>query len=391
MKPKNHRIMIIAISVFMSLSITHLSFAAAGQITGVITNLESEALISTNIQVEGTSLGAITDLNGRYTLNLPPGEYTLLVRYIGYQSKRVDVVVRSGEKIIQNIELSPEILQGETIVVTAQAEGQMSAINQQISARNIKNVVAADRIQEIPDANAAESLGRLPGVSILRSGGEANKISIRGLSPQYNNVSIEGVQMTSTSKEDRSVSLASISSNTLAGIEIAKAITPDMPANSLGGSVNLRMKEAEPGFHSDVLLQGGYNGHDQVYDDYKATGMVSNRFKNNQLGAILTAHAERVNRGNDEWRGEWTQAFGKQYELNSKSLRLSDTKDVRSRYGASLVLDYEFSPGKLKFSNFYSQLNREYITRSVSYPGAESSGGRLNYSMTISPIRKRHS
>ena len=87
------------------------------------------------------------------------------------------------------------VIGGEQITVTAQAEGQMAAINQQLSARTITNVVSSARIQELPDANAAESVGKLPGVAILRSGGEGNKVIIRGLSPQYNNIKINGVKM----------------------------------------------------------------------------------------------------------------------------------------------------------------------------------------------------
>ncbi len=75
-------------------------------------------------------------------------------------------------------------IQGEVVVVTAQAAGQNEAINTQLSSQQIVSVVSAARIQELPDANAAESVGRLPGVSILRNGGEGSEVVIRGLQPR---------------------------------------------------------------------------------------------------------------------------------------------------------------------------------------------------------------
>ena len=87
---------------------------------------------------------------------------------------------------------------GETVVVTAQAKGQLSSINQQLAATSIVNVVSAEKMKELPDANIAESIGRLPGISVQRNAGEADAVVIRGLAPKYNEITIEGVPMSST-------------------------------------------------------------------------------------------------------------------------------------------------------------------------------------------------
>ena len=67
----------------------------------------------------------------------------------------------------------------------------MDAINKQLNAKSIVNIVSSDRIQELPDANAAETVARVPGVTIKREGGEGNKVIIRGLSPKYNSITVE--------------------------------------------------------------------------------------------------------------------------------------------------------------------------------------------------------
>ena len=74
--------------------------------------------------------------------------------YIGYQAVEVDVDLTSSENFTQDFELSYVSLQGEAIEVTAQAKGQMDAINKQLKAKSIKNIISSDRIQELPDANA---------------------------------------------------------------------------------------------------------------------------------------------------------------------------------------------------------------------------------------------
>ena len=125
----------------------------------------------------------------------PPGSYTIRATYVGYTPSSSAIVVADGETVTRDFKLDAVTIEGQTVVVTAQALGQNQAINQQLASSQIVNVVSSARIQELPDANAAESVGRLPGVSVTRSGGEGNQVVIRGLSPKYNEVMINGVAM----------------------------------------------------------------------------------------------------------------------------------------------------------------------------------------------------
>ena len=142
-------------------------------------------LVGANIFLSETSLGTATLDDGSYQISkISPGGYILKATYIGYESKDIEINI-TEEISKQNIELDYKTIQGETIEVSAQAKGQMNAINKQLNAKSIKNVISSDKIQELPDANAAEALARVPGLSIKREGGEGNKVVIRGLSPKY--------------------------------------------------------------------------------------------------------------------------------------------------------------------------------------------------------------
>jgi outer membrane receptor protein involved in Fe transport len=82
---------------------------------------------------------------------------------------------------------------------------------------------------------------------------------------------------------NRSTNLGFISSNMLSGIEVVKALTPDMDANTIGGVVNLKLREAPSGLHFDVLAQGNYNYSDRNANNYKFWASVSQRFFNDKL------------------------------------------------------------------------------------------------------------
>ena len=83
------------------------AFSQTGSITGYITDSgKKEPLIGANIYVVGTSLGTSSDDEGRFTIvNVSPGDYTLKVSYIGYESKEMSITLAANERITQDFEL----------------------------------------------------------------------------------------------------------------------------------------------------------------------------------------------------------------------------------------------------------------------------------------------
>lgn len=345
-----------------------------GIVEGTITDAATgEPLPGATAQIQGTAIGAPAGLDGRFRIaRVPEGDHMLVVSYVGYRTVEIPISVANGQTVAQNVQLELDVVEGEEIVITAQAEGQVAAINQQLSSNTIINVVSGARIEELPDVNAAESVGRLAGVSMVRSAGEGQKVVIRGLSPQYNTVTVNGRQLPATS-DDRSTDLSMISSNLLAGIELFKAHTSDQDGDYLGGSVNFILAEAGEGLSTDVRLQGGYNNHESDYGQFKGSANVSNRFFGDRLGVIAQANAEAVNRGSDVFDASYNregEIGGGSEELAPlfiNSLTLIDRLEDRKRYGASLLFDYRIPNGKLRFTNFFSRLDRDQIIRDKTY------------------------
>ncbi|MBN2423451.1 MAG: TonB-dependent receptor [Calditrichaceae bacterium] len=346
-------ILIVAFASFSSI------FAQeSGRIVGVVTDKSTgDVLVGANVYLDGTSMGASTDFDGMYMINkVPAGSYKIIARYVGYQVKETDITVSGGETLEHNVELVFQVIEGEEIEVTAQAEGQIQAINEQISAQTIKNVVAAEKIRELPDESAAAALSRLPGISLMHG----DKIVIRGMQAKFNTVMINGVAIPSTDLNDRSTNLGFISSNLLSGIEVIKAITPDMDANSIGGVVNLRLREAPAEFHFDVFTQGNYNTQDGTTDNYKLWTSLSNRFFDGKLGVFLQGNANRSNGGQDVASVGYASigdgAYGyAPYTMNS--FTLTDQWNENENTGGSLILDYILPKGKIMLQNTYTHLH----------------------------------
>ncbi|MFZ6033637.1 MAG: TonB-dependent receptor [Melioribacter sp.] len=375
------------ILVLLFLSFNETLFAAGGLRGRVFDKTTNEPLIGANVIVQGTSLGSATDLEGRYSIvGIPAGKHTIVVSYIGYRQESTEIEILDNRTVQQDFYLEFITLEGETIVITAQVEGQVQAINQQFSSNTIANVVSKSRIKELPDVNAAESIGRLPGVSIQRYGGEATKVEIRGLSPKYNAVTVNGVRLPATGGNDRSVDLSLISSNILDGIEVKKANLPDMDADALGGTVDLKLREAPEGFHLNTNIQGGYNKLQNYYGNYNLSANLSNRFLNNKLGVIASFNTDNYDRSADKFQGEYlrtTDVTTGETQVYISQLRLREENVKRQRTGGSLLLDYKLSNGKITANSFYNKLtwdglyriNRMLLSENRHFYDLEDRGG----------------
>lgn len=341
----------------------------------IIDAKSKEALPGASIILVNTAFGAVSNVNGDYYLkNLPPGSYTIKVSYVGYKTKEIKININSQQTIEQNFELSPDFIEGQEVVITAQASGQKAAINQQLSADRIVNIVSAEKIQELPDANAAESVGRLPGVSILRHGGEGTSVVIRGLAPKFNQITIDGVQLASANPDNRSNDISMITPNILGSIQVSKTITSDMDANVFGGVVNFELKEAKMKKENElpisILFQGGYNNLSNAYNkfnNYKYLMNLENRFLDEKLGLMAQLNIERRNLTSNDINVGYDPVATNFIDYKIQNMNLSyNYRDIQ-RFNTAFVLDYALTNGLIKLTNFINYSNSSIIRRIDSY------------------------
>jgi iron complex outermembrane recepter protein len=218
-----------------------------GVIVGTISNAATGAYLEgARVEVEGTGRAVFTDRDGIFQVApLAPGSYALKVSYTGLDETRVAVAVAPGETSRQQIGLTAEVYQMSAYVVAGEREGSAQAITLQRQAQNVKEVLSSDAFGSLSNQNIGDFLQRVTGISTDWVEGEPKRIQIRGLAPEYNAVTIDGVEMptgTVKSGRERGVEIDTVPADFIAMIEVTKSPTPDMPAHSVGGSVNLVSK-----------------------------------------------------------------------------------------------------------------------------------------------------
>ena len=150
--------LVLLIVVFMTPA---LLYAQIGKIRGTVTDAETgEALPGANVILKGTTMGAAASVDGVYIiLNVPVGKYDLVVDYMGYKTLTVEgVAARSGLTTSRDINLSPEVIAGETVVIVAERPLVDKNITHEI------HTMRAEEIENLPIRGTAAAIALLPGV-----------------------------------------------------------------------------------------------------------------------------------------------------------------------------------------------------------------------------------
>ncbi|MBE7537675.1 MAG: TonB-dependent receptor [Opitutaceae bacterium] len=220
---------------------------STGVIEGRIINLASgDALARAQVRIQGTSLETLSNEAGEYRFaNVAPGTANVTASYSGFEPATRSTEVVAGRTVMLDYSMrlvdsgAGETIHLEKFTVTEQAlTAEALAINEQRVADNIKNVVAFEEFGNMGEGNPGEFLKYVPGVSITFGPAIATEIAIRGMPANGTLVLEEGNEIAS-STGDRSFELTGAATGNIERIEITKSPTPDMPANAIGGSMNI--------------------------------------------------------------------------------------------------------------------------------------------------------
>jgi TonB-dependent receptor len=333
--------------------------AQTGQVTGRAVQAESStALAGAEIRVSGTSIVARTGPNGRYLISRAPvGQQTLELSYLGRETVTQTVTVRDGEVSIVDfqVDVAPIAVEGIN-VLGARAMTQARALSEQKNAPNIINVVAADQIGRFPDASAPEALQRIPGITVERDQGEGRYINIRGGASDFTNINLNGASIPPPEGDERRVALDAVPVDILESIEVAKALTPDMDAQGIGGAVNLVTKKAPEQAVASLDLGAGY-APIREEPSYEGVLTLGQRFgEDSELGVLFLGSYSFRDFGSDDVEPEWD--FGDP-GLGDDELTEFQTRHyslTRQRIGGTASLDYRFSPtSQIQFTGTYTE------------------------------------
>ncbi len=218
--------------------------STTGRVAGRVLDADNgQGIAGVGVQVVGTTIGAMTGVDGSYTiLNVPAGTLTLQVRRIGYAPKQVTgLILEAGKGLEQNITMSSAEATLTAVTVSASAErGSVnSALDAQRTATGIVNAVTAEQIAKSPDGDAAKAIQRVSGVTVQ----DGRSVFVRGLGERYTVTNLNGTRLPSPEPEKRFVPLDMFPSGLLQSINVSKTFTPDLSGDFSGASVDIQTRE----------------------------------------------------------------------------------------------------------------------------------------------------
>lgn len=205
--------------------------------------------------------------------------------------------------------------QAEPEVVTVRgsrpiAESDRAALIEQRNAVSLVSVVSADEAGRLADQNIAFAVGRLPGIAVERDQGQARYVNLRGQPRRWTNISIDGLNI--VSPEGRQTRFDNLPSAIASRVTVTKAVTPDMPGDTVSGNVDIRTRSAFD-YRGRAIRGGVQFGRVELGggDEIDANIVVSDRFMNDTLGLLAQASYYEREMVTDNWETDpWLRPGG---------------------------------------------------------------------------------
>lgn len=252
-------------------------FATAADIKGVVKDSETkEPLIGASVQIDGTTVGTITDLDGSFVLNGVKGETTIVVSYVSYITKKLKVNASKGTAPIE-ILLEPDNRQLGEVTVTARKNNETATAllkERQKSSIPIENIGARDlSIKGISDVQ--EGVKKLTGISVASAG----QIIVRGLGDRYSITTLNGMSVASPNPDHKLIPLDLFPTSTVKNITVSKVYDVASFADYSGAHIDIATKDqsSDNFFEASVSVKGYTN---TIGGDFYEMDRASTLFRN---------------------------------------------------------------------------------------------------------------
>ncbi len=231
-----------------------------GTIIGTIVDKQNgEPLIGANILLEGTTIGAASDINGNYRIaNIPAGTYNLIGSMIGYTKMTVtNVEIKNTELVKLDLVLVSEAIETEEVVVTARMilNNEASLLKDRQKSNSVSDAISSELISRSGSSNAGDAMTKVTGASVV--GGKY--VYIRGLGERYSSTHINGTELPSADPDKKSFNMDLFPTGILDNIVTVKSFTPDKPGNFSGGIVDIGTKSYPEQFTLKLSGSSSYN------------------------------------------------------------------------------------------------------------------------------------
>ncbi|WP_029035256.1 TonB-dependent receptor [Salinimicrobium terrae] len=236
------------------------AFLASGQeneilISGKVTDNDSSPLPGITVYLEGTQNGTVTDVNGKYSLLVEPGEIQLVVRGLGFQPERMKISISENEQLKVNFVLQEDQTELGEIQITGKTDAQVLR----------ETAYKVDVLEAAKYQNLSVDLNQLlkgtAGLNIRETGGLGSgfSLSLNGLTGNQVRYFIDGIPMENFGS---SLSLNNFPVNLIKNIEVYKGVVPvSLGADALGGAINITTGSRQISFLDAAYTIGSFNTH----------------------------------------------------------------------------------------------------------------------------------
>jgi TonB-dependent receptor len=261
------------LTVLVLLFCAHLGLAQTGTIKGTIKDAKTqEAIIGASAVIEGTTIGAATDIDGKFIIpKVPAGTHTLIISFVSYQKKTIpNLVIEAGKATVINTALDEESTALSEVTITAQrvTNTEVAVISEIRAAQQVAVGISSQQITKSQDRDAAQIARRVPGVSIV----DNRFVIVRGLSQRYNAVMLNDVLAPSSEVDTRAFSFDMIPSNIIDRMLIFKSGAADLPGEFAGGVIKVYTKRAPEENFTSINLSGSYRANTTFKEVQKYEG-----------------------------------------------------------------------------------------------------------------------
>lgn len=224
-------------------------------ISGKVISTEKEVVDFATVYLKGTDHGGITNQEGIYHVSAPAGNYTLVVSAVGYKTVEKPVTLLRGQRVRQNITISPETQQLDEVTVVSTGVSRLK--------RSAFNAVAVDT-KELQNTtkNLSDALAKAPGMKLRESGGVGSdmQLMLDGFSGKHVKVFIDGVPQEGVGS---SFGLNNIPVNFADRIEVYKGVVPvGFGTDAIGGVINIVTNKKRRRWFLDASYSyGSFNTH----------------------------------------------------------------------------------------------------------------------------------
>ena len=251
---------------FIFILFTSFIYSHSGKVTGLIMDGEyDEPMAFANVIVKGSTIGTTTDFDGKYSLDLEPGEYTLTFSFVGYQTIEVsEVLIKSDEVEQVDVTLSTNTLDEIIITTTVRKNTESAVLDIQKKSAVMLDGLSSQGIKKAGASNIASAVKSVPGVSV--QGGKY--VYVRGLGDRYTKSILNGVDIPGLDPDRNTIQMDIFPTNILENIIVIKSAAAEYPADFTGGVVDIVTRDFPTKKETSFSIGSAYNSEMHFKNDF---------------------------------------------------------------------------------------------------------------------------